>query len=119
MKEHWTVLPRLALVRGVTEWRLWQTRRVLLLFGFCMLGSLWNWRRHPQVIVLWFMILADTFTIMATCALSGRYVVPVLFPCYILIGVGITEWLRITRLLDDYLGRLGRKRNQGLEGGNP
>ncbi len=119
MKEHWAVLPRLALVRGVTEWRLWQTKRVLLLFGLCLLGSLLHWRRHPQVIVLWFMILADTFTIMATCALSGRYVVPVLFPFYILIGVGTTELLRKTRMLDRYLGRLGRRRNGGLESGNP
>jgi len=119
MKDHWAFLPRFALRKAVTEWRAWQPRRVLVLLGLCLLGSLLNWRRHPQVIVLWFVIIANTLTIIATYAVNGRFLIPVLFPCYILIGVGITEWLRATRLLDDYLGRLGHEMNKASESGIP
>jgi hypothetical protein len=118
MKEHWATLPRFALRKAVTEWRAWQSRRILVLFGLLMLGSLLNWRRHPQAIVLWFVIVANTLVVMATYAMYGRYLIPVLLPCYMLIGVGITEWLGAIQLLDDYLGGLGRN-NRIPEGATP
>ena len=119
IRNHRAQLPQLAIRKAVTEWRGWQSRGMLVLLGLCMLGSLLNWRRHPQVIVLWFVIIANTLTIMATWAMYGRFLIPVLFPCYILIGVGITEWLRATRLLDDYLGRLGREMSKTPESAIP
>ena len=105
MRGHWAELPRLAFLKAETEWRGWRPRRQLILVGLCMLASLVTWRRHPQVLVLWFMVIANTLTIMATYSAGGRFLVPILFPCYILIGVGVARWLNAIQSLDDYLSK--------------
>jgi hypothetical protein len=106
MRDHWAELPQLAFSKARTECKSWRPRHKLVIFGILMLGGLVTWRRNPQALVLLVMVVANTLTIMVTYSALGRFLVPVLFPCYILIGVGVAAWLDAIQSLDDYLSKI-------------
>lgn len=92
MRDHWRVLPRLALAKLKTELHLGYGYLLPFLF-IALLGILLGTLKSPPSQILWIFLVINALPIMATWSVGGRLLLPVIPHLHILFGASLATLL--------------------------